>query len=278
MPNLRIACVQLTSGPDWQANLDHVLRLMTDCLVEQPRLIALPENVFLFNAKELRNVGQGDATAQILDQIKAFAKQHAVYILIGSHPMVRDLDGASIEPPRVRQASLLINDAGDVAARYDKIHLFDVTVDDKASVYQESRFIEPGEVRLVVADVDGVKVGLSICYDLRFPEFYRLLAEEGAHICFVPSAFTHKTGEAHWHCLLQARAIENQMYIAGVDQVGWHTETRQTFGNSVAYSPWGVKLTALDDQTTGHIVFDVNTEELDKVRAAMPCLQHRRIK
>ncbi|MBM6549847.1 carbon-nitrogen hydrolase family protein [Marinomonas ostreistagni] len=277
MSKLTIACLQLTSQADWQRNLKQILEHMKACLSDSPRLIVLPENAFLFDAKQLREVAEGQATQDIMAAMQAFAKAHQVYVLIGSHPLATRPDGEPVSAGRVRQTSLMIDDQGEVVARYDKVHLFDVTVDDKASVYQESRFIEPGEVQAVTVDIDDVRVGLSICYDLRFPEFYRLLADQGAQVCFVPSAFTHRTGEAHWHCLLQARAIENQLYMAGVNQVGWHTSTRQTYGNTVAYSPWGKCLGKLDDEQTGHLSFTVDSAELEVVRQAMPCLQHRRV-
>ena len=277
MSQLNVVAIQLTSQADWQANLDHVLALMTASLVEQPRLIVLPENVFLFDAQQMRSLAESADNDRLLAQLAAFARQHHVYILVGSHPMSERSDGANVANDRVRQSSLMMDDQGEIIARYDKIHLFDVSVDDKASVYQESRVIEPGEVRPVTVTIDDVVVGLSICYDLRFPELYRLLIEQGAQLCVVPSAFTHRTGSAHWHCLLRARAIENQCYMLGVNQVGWHTPTRQTYGNSVAYSPWGETLAALDDQQTGYISVTVDTEALQRVRQAMPCLQHRRV-
>lgn len=277
MSKLSVVSIQLTSGADWQVNLKTVLNLMEQSLVHSPRLIVLPENVFLFDAKQMRDVAEGVATDQILKAVADFALQHNTFILIGSHPMAQRPDGSDVEAGRVRQSSLLISDQGELAGRYDKIHLFDVQVADKASVYQESRFIEPGEIQPVVFDIDGVRLGLSICYDLRFPELYRLLMMQGADVVVVPSAFTHRTGAAHWHALLQARAIENQCYMAGVDQAGWHNETRQTYGNTVAYSPWGEQLACLDDEQAGVLHFEVDTGYRQQIKTAMPCAEHRRI-
>ncbi|CUB03241.1 carbon-nitrogen hydrolase family protein [Marinomonas fungiae] len=277
MSKLSVVSIQLTSGADWQVNLNTVLDLMTAALVHAPRLIVLPENVFLFDAKQMRAVAEGEATEQILSALSVFAQQHQTYILIGSHPMAFRPNGEQVEGGRVRQSSILISDQGEQVARYDKIHLFDVQVADKAAVYKESRFIEPGEIQATVFDIDGVVLGLSICYDLRFPELYRLLMEKGADLIAVPSAFTHRTGAAHWHALLQARAIENQCYITGVNQAGWHNETRQTYGNTVAYSPWGERLACLDDEQVAWLHFEVDTEYRQAIKTTMPCAEHRRI-
>lgn len=277
MSKLSVVSIQLTSGADWQANLTTVLELMGQSLQYSPRLILVPENVFLFDAKQMRTIAEGEASEQILAAMFAFAQQHKVFVLIGSHPMAWRPDGDQVEGGRVRQSSLLISDQGELVARYDKVHLFDVQVADKAAVYQESRFIEPGEIEPIVYEIDGVRLGLSVCYDLRFPEFYRLLMTQGADLVAVPSAFTHRTGAAHWHALLQARAIENQCYMAGVNQAGWHNETRQTYGNTVTYSPWGDQLACLDDEQAGVLHFEVDTEYRQSIKTAMPCAEHRRI-
>lgn len=277
MPKLSVVSIQLTSRADWRSNLATVLDLMVQSQQYLPRLIVLPENVFLFDAKQMRDVAEGDATQLILAAISAFAQQHNTFILIGSHPMALRPDGAKVEFGRVRQSSLLISDRGELVARYDKIHLFDVHVADKAAVYQESRFIEPGEIQPVVFEIDGVRLGLSICYDLRFPELYRMLMMQGADLVAVPSAFTHRTGAAHWHSLLQARSIENQCYMVGANQAGWHNQTRQTYGNTVAYSPWGEQLDCLDDEQAGVLHFEVDTEYRQAIKTAMPCTEHRRI-
>lgn len=277
MSAFNISLIQLTSTADWRWNLNKALALMTQSLDHSPDLIVLPENVFLFDAKKMRTIAEGEETAIILAEVMSFAKQHCVYVLIGSHPMVKRPDGSIVDEGRVRQSSLLIASNGELVARYDKIHLFDVLVNDKAAVYQESRFIEPGEITPIVYEIGGVKLGLSICYDLRFPELYRCLMEQGADVVVVPSAFTYRTGEAHWHTLLQARAIENQLYMVGVNQAGWHNEIRRTYGNTVVYSPWGDKLGCLDDQESSVLNVELDTEELERVRLAMPCKQHRRI-
>ena len=277
MAKLGIACIQLTSLQDWQLNLNKVLELMTAAMDQKPRLLVLPENVFLFDAKQMRALSESESAMVILEAIKQFASEKNVYVLIGSHPMALDQDSRLVKAGRVRQSSLLIGPEGEVLARYDKIHLFDVDVDDKANTYRESRYIEPGENTPVVYLVDDVCLGFSICYDLRFPEYYRRLAELGAEVVVVPSAFTYKTGEAHWHTLLCARAIENQFYVAGVGQVGWHSDTRRTYGNTVAYSPWGELIDKLDGEQEGIIYFEVDKTYLKSVRSAMPCLQHRRL-
>ncbi|SBT18606.1 2-oxoglutaramate amidase [Marinomonas gallaica] len=273
-----VSLVQFTSSTDWRWNLKQAVELMAQSLAFQPSLIVLPENIFLFDAKQMRTLAEGEGTEIILSEIMSFARQHQVYILIGSHPMAKRPDGSDVKDGRVRQSCLLISHEGKLVARYDKVHLFDVLVNDKAAVYQESRFIEPGDVSTVVYDMAGVKLGLSICYDLRFPELYRCLLEQDADLVVVPSAFTHKTGSAHWHTLLQARAIENQYFMLGVNQAGWHNETRRTFGNTVAYSPWGDMLGCLDDQEVSVLNVALDLDEIEMVRRAMPCKGHRRIR
>ncbi|QRV24255.1 carbon-nitrogen hydrolase family protein [Marinomonas foliarum] len=275
---LSVAAIQLTSTKDWRSNVKEVKRLVTSAVLDGgARLVVLPENVFLFDGKSMRRLAESEYQATIFAEVKALAILHSVYIVIGSHPSLLRFDGSVVPNERVRQSCWVVGPDGAVLERYDKIHLFDVAVDDKAASYKESDVIEAGELSLKVLDIDGFKVGLSICYDLRFPELYRQLVSLGAEILLVPSAFTYVTGKAHWRTLLSARAIENQCYVLGVGQCGWHNSTRQTYGNSALYSPFGECLADLQGEP-GFFVFEVEKQRLNGCRKKMPCLVHRRFR
>ena len=274
---LRVAAIQLTSTKHWRSNVEEVKRMIASAALEgRARLVVLPENVFLFDGKNMRRLAESADQAAIFAEVTALAKFYAVYIVIGSHPSLVRLDGHQVPNGRVRQSCWVIGPDGAILERYDKIHLFDVIVDDKAASYRESDVIEPGELSLKVIDVDGFKVGLSICYDLRFPELYRQLVSLGAELVLVPAAFTYVTGKAHWRTLLSARAIENQCYVLGVGQCGWHNPTRQTYGNSALYSPFGECLADLQEEPS-YFVFEIEKQILKDCRQKMPCLSHRRL-
>lgn len=274
---LRVAAIQLTSTKHWRSNVEEVKRMIASAALEgRARLVVLPENVFLFDGKNMRRLAESAEQAAIFAEVTALAKFYAVYIVIGSHPSLVRLDGHQVPNGRVRQSCWVIGPDGAILERYDKIHLFDVIVDDKAASYRESDVIEPGELSLKVIDVDGFKVGLSICYDLRFPELYRQLVSLGAELVLVPAAFTYVTGKAHWRTLLSARAIENQCYVLGVGQCGWHNPTRQTYGNSALYSPFGECLADLQEEPS-YFVFEIEKQILKDCRQKMPCLSHRRL-
>ena len=215
MDSLKIAAIQLTSTQDWLVNINEVERLVGLAVMDGARLVVLPENVFLFDGKRMRTLAESDDQSTIFERVSVLAKKYGIYLVVGSHPSAFRPDGRLVPDGRVRQSCWVIDPVGQIVERYDKIHLFDVTVDDKAASYKESDVIEKGELALKTVDVDGFKVGLSVCYDLRFPELYRALTELGAEVLLVPAAFTYVTGRAHWHTLLAARAIENQCYVLG---------------------------------------------------------------
>ncbi|AEF55022.1 carbon-nitrogen hydrolase family protein [Marinomonas posidonica] len=276
MESLSVAAIQLTSSNTWHENLLEVKRLVTAAAKDGARLVVLPENVFLFDGKGMRRLAESDVQQQILTDVSELAKELDIFLVIGSHPSIQTESGETISSGRVRQTLWVIGPDGSLLERYDKIHLFDVTVDDKAGSYLESEVIEPGDLLPKVVDVDGFKVGLSICYDVRFPELYRQLAEQGAELLLVPAAFTYVTGKAHWATLLAARAIENQCFVLGVNQCGWHNEKRQTYGHSSLYSPFGDKQLSLSEEP-GYFVQQIHKSDLIKCRDKMPCLSHRRL-
>lgn len=276
MNSLCIAAIQMTSTKNWRENLNQVLNLVESAVMDGAKLVVLPENVFLFNGKAMRSMAESTDQSLLMGAISDLAKQYSIYLVVGSHPSLQRPDGKVVENNRVRQTCWVIDPSGQFTERYDKIHLFDVSVDDKANTYKESDVIEPGELDLKVINVDGFKIGLSICYDLRFPELYRELTKMGAEVILVPAAFTYVTGKAHWDVLLAARAIENQCYVLGVDQCGWHNETRQTFGHSALYSPFGERLAGLQEDV-GYFTFEIEKDILNTCRQKMPCLSHRRL-
>ena len=273
---LCVAAIQLTSTKCWQDNLTEVTRLVRLAVLDGARLVVLPENVFLFYGKGMRELAESDSQPLLFNDISALARKYSIYLVVGSHPSLLKPDGGVVDGGRVRQACWVIGPDGLIFERYDKIHLFDVMVDDKAVSYKESDFIEKGDLVPKVIDIDGFKVGLSICYDLRFPELYRALTELGADVLLVPAAFTYMTGKAHWDILLSARAIENQCYVLGVNQCGWHNETRQTYGHSALYSPLGQRLVSLQEEPD-YFVFNVEKQALSDCRQKMPCYSHRRL-
>ncbi|WP_421856978.1 carbon-nitrogen hydrolase family protein [Marinomonas sp.] len=276
MNSLCVAAIQLTSTKNWRENLAQVKELVGLAVSDGAKLVVLPENVFLFNGKGMRRLAESNDQVFLLNEISNLAMKYSIYLVVGSHPSLLRPSGDVVANGRVRQTCWAVGPDGTFIERYDKIHLFDVTVNDKAASYKESDVIEPGELALKVIDVDGFKVGLSICYDLRFPELYRELTRLGAEVLLVPAAFTYVTGKAHWDVLLSARAIENQCYVLGIGQCGWHNETRQTYGHSVLYAPTGEHLANLQEDP-GYFVLTITKSALNDCRQKMPCFSHRRI-
>jgi predicted amidohydrolase len=195
-----------------------------------------------------------------------FARTLGVWVLAGSQ-FLADADGAAVN------RSLVFAPDGNIAARYDKIHMFDVTLPN-GEVHAESQSYKPGTTASLV-DVDGVRLGLSICYDMRFPAMYRALARAGAQVLSVPSAFTQVTGEAHWHVLLRARAIENGAYVLAPAQHGKHENGRQTFGHSLIVDPWGT-VVAEAGNGDDFVMAELDMRAVDKARTALPVFDHGR--
>lgn len=264
------AAIQVNSQPDLKANLDQAESLIQQAAEEEAVLVGLPEHFAFFGDIERRF----EMTEQIAHEVPAFLKKMArtfgIYLLGGSYPVTAG-NG------KVFNRSLLLNPEGDVVSSYDKIHLFDVNIPD-GFTYRESRSVAPGrQVAHVFSSEYIGHIGLSICYDLRFPELYRKLAEKGAEILSVPSAFTKLTGEAHWHVLLKARAIENTSFIFAPAQTGLHGEKRRTFGHALIIDPWGEVLADAGDKP-GLALAHIDPAKLREVRQRMPSLRHRVMK
>ncbi len=266
----------MVSGNEVEQNLRDVERLVSKASEMGARMVILPENFALLSTSKLRTAGLKETTSfgPIRSFVSALAKQHGLWVVAGSIPVAARSDGEEMDS-RVRSACFVYDAQGNELARYDKIHLFDVDVDDRLGSYRESDSIEPGD-QVKILDTPYGRLGLSICYDLRFPELYRMLQTQGAEIITVPSAFTAVTGAAHWEVLLRARAIENLCFVVGANQGGSHSETRESFGHSMIIDPWG-KVLAMRERGAGVILADIDLACQRQVRQKMPVLEHRRL-
>jgi len=267
-----IAAVQMNSGPVVAENLQHASRLLDQAAASGAQLALLPENFAFMPVDEHERLATAEhfGTGPIQDFLAKYSKTLGLYVIAGSVGLV-DLD----QDPRVFAACLVYSPEGVCIQRYDKIHLFDVEV-SRQEAYRESAVIRPGQ-KVVLADTTVAKLGLSICYDLRFPELYRELSARGAQALLLPAAFTVTTGRAHWELLLRARAIENQCYVIAAAQTGRHANGRDTWGHSMIINPWGDILCQLDDGE-GIITAPFDLAFLDNIRQRFPSLQHQRLK
>jgi deaminated glutathione amidase len=267
---MRAAVVQMTSTDDLSANLEAAERLVREAADQGAQLVALPEN-FAYLRREGGEFPHAQGVdGEIIGRVRELARALRVRILAGS--IAEKLPGDA----RVHNTSVLLSPEGRIEAVYRKIHLFDVDLEAQGGGrYTESASVAPG-AEVVVAQTDIGGVGLSICYDLRFPELYRAMAARGAQWIAVPSAFTRETGRDHWEVLVRARAIENQAFVLAPAQCGRHNETRSSHGRSLIVDPWGIALAQLGDRP-GVAVAECDLEELARIRARLPALEHRRL-
>ena len=263
-----IGAVQMTSTADRTRNLDTALRLVEEAADLGARLVGLPENFPFMGPEEQRLAGAETLEGPSLSALREVARRRGLFILAGS--IAERVD----HPKKTANTSALVGDDGSLLAVYRKIHLFDVNIPDGAR-YAESEVVVPGD-KVVVAPTPLGRIGLSVCYDLRFPELYRRLAELGAEVLTIPSAFTLFTGKDHWELLVRARAVENLSYVLAPAQVGRHSSTRQTFGNAMVVDPWGVVLARCPDGE-GVCVAPFRRERLEQVRRDVPALKHRKL-
>lgn len=266
---MKIAAIQMTSGPDVAANLEQARVLLEEAAARGARLATLPENFSFMGLKDAdkRAVAERDGSGAAQDFLAACARRLRLWIVGGTVPLVAGADG------RVAAASLVYDADGARVARYDKIHLFDVDIPGRPESYRESANVAPGSSTAVVATPVGV-LGLSVCYDVRFPELYRHLSAAGAQILAVPSAFTSPTGRAHWETLLRARAIENLCYVVAPAQSGFHPSGRETYGDSMIVDYWGRVLQRVP-RGSGCAVAEVDLTLQATVRESFPALGHR---
>jgi nitrilase len=260
-----LAAVQMVSGPEVAPNLEAAGRLIAEAAASGARLVALPENFAILGRHETDKVKvrEKDGAGPIQEFLAGAARRHRVWLVGGSMPMECG------DPGRVRAACLLIDDTGRRVARYDKRHLFRFS--HRSESHDESRTIEPG-TESVVAESPFGRLGLSICYDVRFPELYR--AAGAADAWFVPSAFTAVTGAAHWEILLRARAVENQCYVVAPAQGGLHPGGRRTHGHTMIVDPWGEVL-AVRPEGEGVVLAEMDSARLAEVRESLPALENR---
>src|SRR5580700_1335888 len=268
---MRVAVVQLNSQEEIIENLSRVRHWVAQAAAEGAKLICLPEN-FAFMGEEAKKRGlaervDGAFPGPILGALAECATKHGVWVLGGGMPERSD------DEARPFNTCILLDPSGGVVAAYRKVHLFDVTLPDGTS-YRESAATSPGAEALT-AEVLGTRVGLSICYDVRFPELYRRLVDQGARVITVPAAFTLMTGKDHWHVLLRARAIENQVYVLAPAQHGKHSRGRQTYGKSIVVDPWG-EVIAQCSEGEGFATANLDFAYQDHVRTSVPCLLHRK--
>ena len=262
---IKIAAIQMASGPYVAANLSEAERLIEVAANQGAKLVALPEYFALMGFKETDKVAarEEEGKGPIQQFLKSMAKKHKIWLIGGSVPLVSNF------PNKVRNSCLVYDDQGEQVARYDKIHLFGLNLGNEQ--YHEEKTIESGDV-IKVVDTPFGKIGLSICYDLRFPELYRAMKD--VNIIVVPSAFTDTTGKAHWETLVRARAIENLSYVMAPAQGGYHLSGRETHGNSMIVDPWGVVLDRLP-RGSGVVIAAMNPKYQASLRASLPALKHR---
>lgn len=263
--NARLAAVQMISTPRVDENLATAGRLIAEAAAQGAQLVALPEYFPIMGLRERDKVAvrEVDGQGPIQDFLGGTARRHGIWLVGGSMPLV------AASPDKVLNSSLVFNPLGERVARYDKIHLFGF--EKNGERYDESASIEPG-TQPVSFETPFASVGLSICYDMRFPELYRRLGVND--LLVIPAAFTETTGRAHWEILLRARAIENQCYVLAIGQGGLHENRRETHGNSMLIDPWGVVLTRRD-KGEGVVIGDLDHARIAEVRASLPALKHR---
>ncbi|HIF9278568.1 TPA: carbon-nitrogen hydrolase family protein [Photobacterium damselae] len=265
----KVGIVQMNSGADPEHNLLKLKKKLKGLQLQGAKLIVTPENTVVFGSKEdYHKVAEPLNDGPIQTELAYFAKQLGIWLLIGSMP-IRQQDGA------VTATALLYDDQGRLHEHYNKLHMFDVEVADQHHSYRESDTFKPGDEIKVVSTPFG-NIGMSICYDVRFPQLYTALREQGADIIVVPAAFTRVTGKAHWEVLLRARAIETQCWVIAAAQWGEHNESRETWGHSMVIDPWG-QVVVCQQQGTGVITAHVDPQLTKTIRTNMPVVDHARL-
>lgn len=276
---MKLAAIQMTSTDDLEGNLQQAEALLKEAAQGGAKLAVLPE-VFAFYGPTAQALAHSQAERTPAGPVRRFIAEQAkalnMYLLAGSFACSADeTNGQGLAPNKAFASSFLISPTGEELARYNKLHLFDVEVDDEQGSYRESDTYQAGS-QLVDVDLGFAHLGLTICYDLRFPELYRALYQRGVNLFAVPAAFTYTTGKAHWLTLLKARAIENNAYIVAANQTGWHNPKRRSYGHSCIISPWGEVL-ALREEGSGVVVAEFDLAVVEKQRRQLPLHQHQRL-
>ncbi len=268
----RVAAIQMASGPNLAANLGEAERLITQAAGDGAELVVLPENFALMGKSEFDKlpIREKDDGGPIQDFLAAQADRHGIWLVGGTIPL------SCTVPDKVYASCLLYDADGQRVSRYDKIHLFDVSIkENNEEQYSESTTIHPGQ-EVVVADTPLGRLGLAVCYDLRFPEQFRCLLNQGMEMVAIPAAFTAITGKAHWELLVRARAVENLCYVIAADQGGFHVGGRETHGESMIVDPWGIVVARLN-RGPGVTLANMDRERLDSIRRSFPATEHRRL-
>lgn len=265
---MKVACIQMNAQDDLPTNIVQADGLMDLAAQGGAQLICLPENAFFMRGDDAAAMPVFAAAEHPgVQHCAARAKQWGAWVLIGSI-------AAPASNGKWFNQSVLLNPQGSIAALYNKIHLFDVTL-PSGEVYAESVRFAAGD-KAVLADLSDFRLGMTVCYDVRFPQLYRTLAQAGASLLAVPAAFTATTGAAHWHSLLRARAIENGCYVIAAAQCGTHPKGRKTFGHSLIIDPWGEVL-ADGGSEVGYVLAEIDPAQVQKIRGQIPSLQHDRV-
>ncbi len=265
MKVFKVAAIQMASGPNVMGNLNEARRLIGEAAEKGARLVVLPEFFAIMGMSEQDKIGVREQPGQGVIQsfLSETARRHKIWLVGGSIPL------AASNPGKVLNSCLVFDEQGKQVARYDKMHLFSMALGDER--YDEARTIEPGN-QVVVVDSPFGRIGLAVCYDLRFPELFRAMQE--VDIIVLPSAFTETTGKMHWEVLVRARAVENLAYVIAAAQGGYHVSGRETHGNSMIVGPWGRVLDRLP-RGSGVVIAEVNSAYRDSLRAILPALTHR---
>jgi len=266
----KVAAIQMASGPNVKANLAEAEKLVKIAVQQEAELVVLPENFAIMGMTENDKVkiAEDFGGGLLQDYLSDLAIKYNIWLVGGTIPLNSD------EAGKVSAACLLLNPQGEVVARYNKIHLFDVTIEASNESYTESETISAGN-DVVVVDTPFGRLGLAVCYDLRFPELFRAMVEQNMEICALPSAFTSLTGKVHWESLLRSRAIENLSFMIAADQGGYHVGGRETHGDSMIVDPWGQVLNRLP-HGTGVVVANIDMVKLEHTRKMFPALDHQR--
>jgi len=270
---MKVAAIQMVSGTERDANLAQARQALAQAAAQGAELAVLPEYFCLLGQRDTDKLAIQERFGHgpIQDMLAQAAREMGLWVVGGTLPL-----SVSGQPERVRNSCLVYNPAGDCVARYDKMHLFGF--DNGQERYDESRVLQAGDTPawfdLTARDGQAWRVGLSVCYDLRFPELYRQLSQAGAQLLLVPSAFTHTTGQAHWEVLLRARAIENLCWVVASAQGGRHANGRSTWGHSLCINPWG-EVVAQQATDAGLVLADLDMAALERWRSQLPALGHR---
>ena len=267
----KVAAVQMASGPNFDANLLEAERLIEQAAADGAQLVVLPENFAMMGMqdRDVLDYREDDGDGPIQAFIAERCRRHRLWLVAGTIPLRCE------DPERLAAACMLYDDRGERVARYDKIHLFDVTLVGSGESYNESATVRPGR-EAVVTETPFGRLGLAVCYDLRFPELFRALLDQGAELLALPAAFTAVTGKAHWESLLRARAIENLAHLVASAQGGYHLNGRETHGHAMILDPWG-RILGQRAHGAGVVTAELNREDQKRLRETFPCIENRKL-